>query len=294
MAYQSTVIEVMIASPSDVARERQIAREVVHRWNALNSKSTNTVLLPVMWETHASPVMGERAQEIINKEVLESCDLLVGIFWTRIGTPTGTFKSGTVEEIQKHIEAGKPAMLYFSLAPVIPDSVDPEQYKQLKEFRGECQQKGLIEIFNDSQDFEKKFTHQLALRVSQDDYLQSILKSSQGKANTVETTYEIPEPEPVGIPRLSEEAKQLLIEASNDAGGAIMVIRYMGGMLVQTNGKQFGDENNRRSQAMWESAVSELEQAGLVSDKSYKGEYYEVTHEGYQVADLLKAKRSTK
>ena len=56
MAYIATVIEVMIASPSDVEIARQIAREVVLRWNTLNSKSKHVVLIPVLWESHASPV----------------------------------------------------------------------------------------------------------------------------------------------------------------------------------------------------------------------------------------------
>lgn len=289
MAYKSTVVEVMIASPSDVPRERQIAREVVHRWNALNSKAKQAVLLPVMWETHASPVMGERAQEVINKEVLEECDLLIGIFWTRIGTPTGKSKSGTVEEIQKHIEAGKPAMLYFSQAPVVPDSVDAEQYKQLKEFREECQQKGLIETFTDAQDFEKKFTHQLPLRIDKDKYLRPLLKPSEESI-----TSELPslEADSIGIPHLSPKAEELLIEACNDTAGAVAVIRYIGGMFVQTTDKQFGDEHDRRSQAAWESAVRELENAGLLIDRSGKGEYFEMTNEGYEVADLIKTKRS--
>jgi hypothetical protein len=78
-----------------------------------------------------SPEMGDSAQSIINRTVLQECDLLVGIFWTRIGTPTEEYASGTVEEIERHIDSGKPAMLYFSSAPVMPDSVDPDQYRSL-------------------------------------------------------------------------------------------------------------------------------------------------------------------
>lgn len=292
MAYNPVVFEVMIASPSDVPRERQIARDVVHQWNAVNSKTKQAVLLPVMWETHASPSMGQRAQEVINKEVLEDCDLLVGIFWTRIGTPTGKSKSGTVEEIQKHIDAGKPAMLYFSEAPVRLDSVDSEQYKQLKEFRQECEQKGLIVTFSDPQDFEKKFTHQLPLRIEKDNYLQSLLKSSQKSSDPQPTNPSVFEPELPNTPQLSPKAEELLIEVCNDPAGAVAVTRYVGGMFVQTADKQFGDEHDRRSQAAWESAVRELENAGFLIDRGGKGEYFEMTNEGYEMADLIKSKRT--
>jgi hypothetical protein len=33
MAYQATVLPVMLASPGDVSEERQAARDALHRWN---------------------------------------------------------------------------------------------------------------------------------------------------------------------------------------------------------------------------------------------------------------------
>ena len=117
MSYQSTVIPVMIASPGDVLEERNVARDIIHEWNYIHSPSTNTVLIPVGWETHSPPDLGGRPQQLINDRVLKDCDLLVGIFWTRLGTPTGESASGTAEEIEKHIAAGKPAMVYFSAKP---------------------------------------------------------------------------------------------------------------------------------------------------------------------------------
>ena len=47
MPYQATVFRVMIASPSDVAEERQIIREVVNDWNAVHSLARRIALLPV-------------------------------------------------------------------------------------------------------------------------------------------------------------------------------------------------------------------------------------------------------
>lgn len=99
------------------------------------------MLLPCAWETHASPAMGDRAQAIINKQLLKQCDLLVAVFWTRLGSPTGQATSGTVEEINEHLGAGKPAMIYFSEAPVRPDSVEHAQYKALRDFREDCKRR---------------------------------------------------------------------------------------------------------------------------------------------------------
>src|SRR5713101_1313849 len=105
MPYQATVLPIMIASPGDVLEAREVAREAIHEWNYVNSYSANAVLMPVGWETHSSPELGERPQELINERLLKDCDLLVGVFWTRLGTPTGKSPSGTVEEIQRHLDS---------------------------------------------------------------------------------------------------------------------------------------------------------------------------------------------
>jgi hypothetical protein len=88
-------LKVMIASPGDVAKARQLARDVIHEWNAVNSDDRKKVLMPIGWDTHSSPEMGDRPQAIINKQVLAGADLLIAIFWTRLGSPTGKAASGT-------------------------------------------------------------------------------------------------------------------------------------------------------------------------------------------------------
>ncbi len=96
------------------------------------AKDRRTVLMPIGWETHSVPDTGDRPQAIINGQLLKGADLLVVMFWTRIGSPTGVAQSGTVEEIEEHIRTGKPAMIYFSSAPVRPDSIDNDQYAALR------------------------------------------------------------------------------------------------------------------------------------------------------------------
>ena len=108
MSYQATVYTVMIASPSDVPQERIVIREVLAEWNAVHSANKGAVLLPVSWESHAAPDTGARPQEIINRQLLDDCDLLVAVFWTRLGSPTGKASSGTVEEIEEHVAKENP------------------------------------------------------------------------------------------------------------------------------------------------------------------------------------------
>lgn len=166
MSYEAKVFNVMIAAPGDVASERSIIRDVVYEWNAVHSQKRQIVLLPVGWETHSSPDMGGSPQDIINSQILERCDLLVGVFWTRIGTATSQYASGTVEEIERHIASGKPAMLYFSSQPAVLDSVDQEQYSQLKSFKQSCTNKGLYEGYDSLSEFRDKFYRQLQIKLN--------------------------------------------------------------------------------------------------------------------------------
>lgn len=165
MAFTAIVLKVMIASPGDVLEERQAIREIILDWNNINAESQQLALMPTGWDTHSFPLMGDRPQAIINEQVAKGCDLLVAVFWTRLGSPTGDFASGTVKEIESHLRLGKPAMIYFSSKPVRPESVDGEQYKALKSFKDDCRDRGLIETFDSVEEFKTKFVRQLAQTV---------------------------------------------------------------------------------------------------------------------------------
>lgn len=271
MPFSATVYRVMIASPGDVQPERDIVRDVVHEWNAVNAGRRGVVLLPVGWETDLAPEMGDAPQTIIDKRILKDADLLIGIFWTRIGTPTANYASGAVEEIEEHLAAKKPAMLYFSMAPAVLDSVDPDQYKGLKSFRDSCKSRGVYEIYNDVGDFRHKLSTGLQITLNSEAF---------GGPGTPPVTASV---EPAA---LSKDAEKLLKGASTD--GTIMFERFGGGVEVSANGQVFNEDSMPRTVAKWESVVEELEKAGYVKATSDRREVFEVTQAGYTAADGIK------
>ncbi|EOP18806.1 MULTISPECIES: hypothetical protein [Bacillus] len=277
MAYDAKVFNVMIASPSDVASERSIIRDVIYEWNAIHSQSRNIVLLPIGWESHSSPEMGRSPQSIINDQVLNRCDLLVGVFWTRIGTQTSEFSSGTVEEIERHIQSERPAMLYFSSQPVMPETIDFEQFQRLTEFKTSCQQRGLYELYDSHSDFKNKFFHHLQLKLNEHALFNPTEEESQSTVTESRAT----------LPNLSSEARIVLKESSLDAHGTVLWINHMGGTLIQVNDKQLIDSPVRREVARWESAVQELVNKELLVSSGQKGEIFQITNLGYQVADMI-------
>ncbi len=282
MAYQATVIPIMIATPGDVAEDREVIRTVIHDWNDVNASVSRVMLAAVGWETHSSPELGTRPQELINSRILEDCVLLVGVFWTRLGTPTGESPSGTVEEIEKHVAAGKPVMIYFYSQPVAPESIDLDQYAQVKTIREKWKSECLFETYENISDFRQKFSKQLPLCLAKNEYLQGLIISESDKeaSNSLATVTK------KSLPTLSEEAKTLLKAVTARDDGTILKIAYLGGRAIQAGGKSFGGDRGRES-AKWENALNELEINGLVVARGYKGEVYELTHEGWSVADAL-------
>jgi hypothetical protein len=233
--------------------------------------------------------MGERAQEIINKQLVRDSDLLVGMFWTRIGTPTGEARSGTVEEIEEHLRAGKPVMLYFSSAPVRPDSVDDEQYRALRDFKEWCRQRGLVEEYESIGEFRDKFQRQLAQTVVRTFPVPELSGGLAAGLDAVKigAPPSGTRPEDSRLRGLSEETRQLLKEATRDRNGTVLMTDTMGGLSVETNGRDFVSKGDARSEAQWRRAVQELSQRGLLERRDARGEVFSITDEGYRVGDLL-------
>ncbi len=155
MPTQGTIYRILIASPSDCAKERASIQEVIYSWNSAHSLHTNVILEPVMWETHVIPAIGDRPQELINRQLVDYCDFLIGAFWTRIGTETGGHVSGTAEEINEMRTKGKNVFLYFSSAPVALDSVDPDQYASLIKYKKELRGEGITFEYSDIVQFRE-------------------------------------------------------------------------------------------------------------------------------------------
>ena len=129
-----TVVEYrcLVISPSDVPDEREAITDVIHRWSASRSENSGLRIEPVRWETHASPEMGDRPQAILNRQIVDSCDFGIAVFWTRLGSPSGEHESGSIEEIEKLVSAGRKVAIFHSNKPVRPNSLDQAEYQRLR------------------------------------------------------------------------------------------------------------------------------------------------------------------
>lgn len=147
MVHPSTAVYVMVASPSDVQSGRDAAVRALESWNEANCAARGIALVPLRWETGSVPMLGEHPQSILNRQLVDRTDIMIALFGSRIGSSTPNAISGTVEEVEKSLAAGKPVHLYFSTAPH-PHDVDPGQLQALRDFRQELGQRGLYATFS--------------------------------------------------------------------------------------------------------------------------------------------------
>lgn len=142
MAYPATVLRVAIASPADVVDARDAVEQALLSWNDAHGERRGVSLQPWRWESGAVPVLGDTPQALINAQGMDRADILIALFGSRLGSPTPSAVSGTVEEIERAVEADKPVHLWFSTAP-LPHDVDTRQLDGLREFRKAIEARGL-------------------------------------------------------------------------------------------------------------------------------------------------------
>lgn len=162
------VVKVVIASPGDLEEERNGIPQLFASWNNNNPE---VHLHPLMWESGAVPTMGPHPQTSLNEQLVEKGELLVALFWSRLGTPTDKAESGTVEEIREFIRKKGPArvMVYFCQRPSPKgiDELDTEEIAKLQEFKKELQSICLWKQFESRHEFEGHLYRDLDAKVKQ-------------------------------------------------------------------------------------------------------------------------------
>lgn len=166
MPRSSNILDVLIASPSDVVEERDILTQVIVDWNSAHSRTAGVTLSPLRWETNAVPGTGDRPQALLNRQIVQDADVILGVFWYRLGTPTGVAPSGTAEEIEIMRNKGKHVLLYFSEAP-IPREYALEQLTALRNYRDSLTKDTLYWTFSTAEELRRLATKHLAAVVNE-------------------------------------------------------------------------------------------------------------------------------
>lgn len=277
MPRMATVYDIFIASPSDVTAEREIAVNVIHKWNDLHSLARAIMLRPVRYEKNSRPTTKYEGQEAVNRQCLDFSDLVVGIFGNRLGTPTSKAESGTAEEIDRHVAAGKEAIIFFSEKPVSRHltAEEKEQLEKLNAYHDAWRSKANIGYFKSENEFETEFDKSLTL------YMNSLPVQSP----TTLTSLQAPTANELAA-QLSPEAQKLLIALSNDEQGIVVksVVRAWTKLVCHNLDIP---QKTPRDQAKAGEALKQLITLKLVDEFGNKGTAWKITERGFDVADVL-------
>lgn len=141
-----TAIKVVLASPSDVAPQREIARDIVNELN-IELRHRNLFIEIAGWED-AIPGVSNTAQDVIDEQILRDADIVICLFGARLGTPVKGEVSGTVHELRRLIEnrdnmfGSLRAQIYFVDYDIPPSKIIPDEFARLNEFRSTIGQSG--------------------------------------------------------------------------------------------------------------------------------------------------------
>ncbi|MHB0926803.1 MAG: DUF4062 domain-containing protein [Gallionellaceae bacterium] len=169
MSRKATIVQVFVASPSDVQPERDLLDALIVELNRTWSTTLGVMFELLKWETHVHPSFGADPQSIVNEQIGDSYDVFIGILWGRFGTPTPRAQSGTAEEFERAFSRLKgdrhnpEVMIYFKDAPLPPSKIDPAQLQLIQNFRASLPDRGgIYAVFEDESGFQSSLRAHLA------------------------------------------------------------------------------------------------------------------------------------
>lgn len=173
-----TVYDLLISCPSDVSEYvGMLEKEIIH-FNNFYGRSNNVIVRTRHWSKDSYSEFGNHPQKLLNKQIVDSSDMALGVFWTRFGTPTENYGSGTEEEIERMLSMGKQVFLYFLDKPVNLSKIDPEQYKKIQAFMDTHKNEGIFFNVPDERALVTKFRENLEL------YFDSIIRGAEFKKSS--------------------------------------------------------------------------------------------------------------
>jgi hypothetical protein len=135
----------LISAPGDVpATDLSIVHKEINRWNGVYGPTFATAVTPISWGTHAAAEFGDAPQEILNKQIVDDCDMCIALFARRLGTATRRAESGTAEEIQRLSEAGKYVGVLRSRRPVDLPASGITQLRKLEKYLSKISSTALV------------------------------------------------------------------------------------------------------------------------------------------------------
>ena len=162
MPEQVQLFRLFVGAPSDVTEEVVIIRGLTEQWNRDVGPAAKARVEVSNWRTHSHPAAGARPQALINKQVVDQSDIVVGLFRARFGSPTGVADSGTEEEIRRSIKRHKEVMVYFANLPLPKQRKERNEFARIEKFKRKLGRRALYHTYTELKAFDDAFRQHLA------------------------------------------------------------------------------------------------------------------------------------
>lgn len=163
MAQNVTLYNLLISCPGDVKDEVALVESAVDEFNELYADPLGITIKTRHWNKSSYAQSGGKPQALLNEQFVNKCDAAVAIFWTKFGSPTDEYGSGTEEEIEIMLRSGKQVFMYFSDKPISPSQMSDEGYKKILEFRERYKDRGVYFTYSSDEEFRKRFFAHLSM-----------------------------------------------------------------------------------------------------------------------------------
>lgn len=157
MPKQVIQYDLLISCAGDIREEIEIINRTVQRFNDQFSDTLGISIRTRHWSKSSYSQSGDKPQALLNEQFVKNCDAAVALLWTRFGTPTDQYGSGTEEEIEIMLKAGKQVFLYFSERPVSPSEMDSDGYAKVQAFKQKYKDRGIYFSYSTIEEFERLF-----------------------------------------------------------------------------------------------------------------------------------------
>ena len=149
--------DLLISCPGDIENEIKIIDDAVSQFNTQFSDALGISIRTKHWRKNSYAQSGGKPQALLNEQFVNDCDAAVAILWTRFGTPTDEYGSGTEEEVEIMLSSGKQVFMYFSDKPLFPSQMNEESYKKVQAFREKYKDRGIYFTYSTDEEFKTLF-----------------------------------------------------------------------------------------------------------------------------------------
>lgn len=167
MAYSVMARRLLISCPGDIpVTDLSLVQKAINRWNGNYGEKFGAAIIPISWGTNAAAEFGDAPQELLNKQLVDRCDMCLALFADRLGTPTASAESGTAEEISRLSESGRYVGVLRSRRAAT--GINPDQLKSLEQYLERIKTKALILDYYGDADLIQNVDNFLLAAVSRD------------------------------------------------------------------------------------------------------------------------------